>query len=163
MKKTQLSECLEKALQYGVPIYGDTKFRGDCPKEDSELATFHQWVKFNYPQLEPLCFHVPNEGISAKGGSQFSYAAKRHNMGVKPRLADWICVGGNNAPPFMLEMKRVDIQKSLSSSVRKQHFIEQVELLGSQSQFGAFVCVTLGATAAKEAWLEYINQYWSEL
>lgn len=158
--KLTIKDCLDHADSLGVPVYGDTAFRGDCNLEDSELATFHQWVIFNYPHLEPLCFHYPNEwSATSKTGGQYAHAAKMANMGVKPRLADWIFTGTDTMPPFFLEMKRENLAKSISSAERKKHFTEQVSLLASQKQLGAFVCVALGADNAKRAFIEYMEKY----
>lgn len=160
MTKLTLQSCLNHAESLGVRVYGDVSLRGDCKLEDSELATFHQWVIYNYPHLEPLCFHYPNEwSATSKTGGQYAHAAKMANMGVKPRLADWIFTGTDTIPPFFLEMKRVNLAKSISSTERKKHFCEQVMLLASQKQLGAFACVALGADNAKQAFKEYLNEH----
>lgn len=161
MTKLTLQSCLDHADSLGVPVYGDATFRGECKLEDSELATFHQWVIFNYPHLEPLCFHYPNEwSATSKTGGQYAHAAKMANMGVKPRLADWIFTGTDTMPPFFLEMKRENLAKSISSTERKKHFCEQCDLLHRQKQLGAVVCIALGADNAKVAWKEYWSKYY---
>jgi hypothetical protein len=158
--KLTIKDCLDHADSLGVPIYGDVKLRGEYKKEDPELATFHQWVIFNYPHLEPLCFHYPNEwSATSKTGGQYAHAAKMANMGVKPRLADWIFTGTDAMPPFFLEMKRENLAKSISSTERKRHFCEQCDLLHRQKQLGAVVCIALGADNAKRAFIEYMEKY----
>lgn len=152
--------CIQHANNLRIPVYGDSTLRDPCKKEDPELASFHQWVKYNYPQLEHMCFHVPNEWTATtKSGGQYQHAARMKNMGVKPRLADWICLGANGNPPFLCEMKRRNIQLSLSSRERKIHFIEQCDLLHKQMLSGAVVCVALGADAAKAAFIEYMEKW----
>ncbi|AUR81528.1 hypothetical protein NVP1007O_62 [Vibrio phage 1.007.O._10N.261.55.F9] len=157
--KLTLKTCLARADELGIEIYGDIKKRGKTNAEDGELATFHQWVVYNYPNLAPVCFHPANEWRPDNNTTSFAHYNKMISKGYMPRLADWICLGVNGAPPLLIEMKKENIQESIASAKRKQHFIDQCELLHRQQSLGSVVCIALGAEAAKTAFKEYIDEY----
>ena len=159
MTKLTLQSCLEYADSLGVPVYGDVSLRGKCNSEDGELMTFHQWVIFNYPDIAPMCFHPANEWKPDNSTTSHAHYAKMLNKGYVPRLADWICLGVNGAPPFLCEMKKKHISESIGSRERKLHLIQQCELLHRQKQLGAVVCIALGADNAKRAFIEYMEKY----
>lgn len=162
INKLTLNSCIESAESYGIQIYGDIKFRGDCRQEDPELAFMFQYLKNKYPQYESLMFHVPNEW-SPIGGSSYAHYNIMISKGYKPRIADFICLPvSSNHPAFVCEMKRLDISKSLNSKDRKKHFIEQLMLLESQKQHGAFACIALGGDNGIKAFEKYLEEYTNE-
>jgi hypothetical protein len=161
MNKPTLPYCLTRASELGVRIYGDTSLRGKCNAEDGELSSFHQWVIFNYPEFAPMCFHPANEWKPDNNKESHAHYQKMLNKGYMPRLADWIFLGANGMPPFLLEMKKKHISESLNSRDRKEHFLEQCELLHRQQKLGAVVCIALGFEAAKVAWIEYLEKYYA--
>lgn len=159
MQKLTLKSCIQHAIDLEIPIYGDVDWRGECKVEDGELSTFHNWVIFNYPKYAPVCFHPANEWKPNNSTTSYAHYNKMINKGYKPRLADWICLGANGMPPFLCEMKREDISYSIKSRERKKHFIEQCDLLHSQKGLGHVVCIALGAKAAKQAFVDYLEKY----
>lgn len=157
--KLTLKHCIEQTHELDVPIFGDISFRGDCKKEDPELAFMYQSLKLKYPQYEHLFFHVVNEW-KPTGTTSYAHYAKLINKGMKPRLADFICLPIKpGAPAFLCEMKRLDISKSLNSKARKEHYLEQISLLASQKQNGAVVCVALGGNNGIQAFTEYVERH----
>lgn len=159
LMRISIKDCIIKAKDLGVEIYGDTSLRGKTGSEDGELASFNQWVIYNYPDISPVCFHPPNEWRPDNKTTSFSHYNKMISKGYKPRLADWICLGVNGSPPLLIEMKKKNIQESLSTKKRKEHFIDQCELLHRQQSLGSVVCVALGFEAAKAAFIEYLTKY----
>lgn len=154
-----LKACGQAADESGITIYGDTEYRGDCHKEDSDLASFFSWVRFNYPEYASLIFHYESE-FNPVGGSSYGYHAKSKAKGRVDGLADIVCLPiSKNSPAFICELKRADVSKSLASKKRKEHFLTQLTLLKSQAQHGAFACVALGLYAAKEAFIKYVELY----
>ena len=162
MTTITIKHCLDRAKELGVPVIGDVKFRGDCKVEDSELADFHQKVTFNYPQYADLAFHVPNEFTAdkSKGGAKFAHMAKRKNKGVKDGMCDYVVLPIRlSAPVFLCEMKRRDISESIKNKKQKLHFLQQIELLASQKQHGAVVCVALGCDSAYQEFIKYVEEW----
>ena len=154
-----IKKCIEESERLGVRIYGDTSFRGDCKKEDPELVFMYQSLKLEFPQYEHLFFHVVNEW-KPQGSTSYGHYAKLINKGMKPRLADFICLPINeSAPAFLCEMKRKNIAESIKSKDRKVHYLEQISLLSSQKQNGSVVCVSLGGDNGVKAFREYVNEY----
>ena len=122
------------------PVYGDTKFRGDCPSESAEQITFFSLLRREYPMTwGALALHPRNEGL--KRGGQFSSVQRHAAEGMTPGAADIIIPG---APTFVCEMKRRDHTKSAWQA-------GQVEFLTVAHEAGAFACVALGYEAALEA------------
>lgn len=127
-----------------VPIYGDVTYRGDCPKEAFEQASFFARLRREYPNTwGRLGLHIRNEGrrtvtqmrrIKAEGG----FVAG----------ASDIVIPGN--PTFVCEMKRRDITQSKWEP-------GQQDYLRAASDAGAFTCVALGAEAAWEAFQKWIS------
>jgi hypothetical protein len=75
-----LKSCIQAANESGIAIYGDAGFRGDCNKEDSDLASFFSWVRFNYPVYASLIFH-PEMEMPTNGGASYAYHAKSKAKG----------------------------------------------------------------------------------
>ena len=122
-------------------VRGDIAYRGICPLEDAELATFFNELRSRYPAVALAATHVANEGKRTP-----QQARKAKAMGMKKGFADIIIAG---APALVIEMKRQDHTKS-----RWQD--GQIEALEAAQKLGAFVCVALGwraAMLAVEEWL----------
>lgn len=157
-----LKSCIKSAEELGVEIAGDINYRGECNKEDGELATLHQKISFNFPEYADLAFHVPNEFTADKsmGNAKFSHIAKRKSKGVKNGMCDYVVLPIRiGAPPFLCEMKRRDISLSLKTAKNKLHYIEQIKLLASQSQHGAVAFVSLGSDCAYKKFVEYVEKW----
>lgn len=130
-----------------IKIYGDTSYRGKCPRESVEQITFISWVRREYPHSYGVTiFHAKNEGKLING--QFQAVSKDRAMGMAIGCPD-IHNPGN--PSFCMELKRKDHTKSNISD-------EQVNYLVTAQSIGAFCCIALGHEAAIEAfndWLLY--------
>jgi len=123
-----------------IPVYGDTAFRGKCPKEEVEQASFFSKLRRDYPASWGLiALHPRNEGLKEKG--QFSSVIKHAAEGMTKGASDIIIPG---SPSFVCEMKRQDHTQSTWQE-------GQPEYLKAAKNAGAFVCVALGAVAAWEA------------
>lgn len=133
-------------LDISIQIYGDTTYRGKCPRESVEQITFISWVRREYSDsYGATIFHAKNEGKLVNG--QFQLITKDKAMGMAIGCADIHCPG---VPSFCMELKRKDHTKSV---IRQ----EQINYLLTAEQAGAFVCVALGHEAAIEAFQEWIK------
>lgn len=123
-----------------LPVYGDTSFRGKCPKEDLEQVSFFNRLRGEYPDTwGMIALHPRNEGLKEKG--QFSTVLKHKAEGMTKGAADVIIPA---SPSFVCEIKRRDHTLS--------HWQEgQQEYLQAAQAAGAFACVALGAVGAWEA------------
>lgn len=120
-----------------VEIY-DSGFRGDCPSEDGEQMTFLAWLRFNYPQLFLVTFHVKNEGqLAAK--NKYAMASRDKKMGLVRGVND-IMIMSN--PVICMEFKRKDKTKS---SVSK----DQLTWLQRMDEQGHRAVIVYGADEAK--------------
>lgn len=127
-------------LEDGLPTYGDTKYRGDCPPEHVELASFFSRLRREYPDSYGLiALHPRNEGLKSAG--QFSQVLRHKAEGMTKGCADIIIPGKLS---FVCEMKRMDRTKSAWQD-------GQIDYLLAAQNAGAFACVALGAAAAWEA------------
>lgn len=137
-------------LSPSVHIYGDLLFRGECPREEVEQASFFSRLRREYPDSHGLtALHPRNEGLLIAG--QFSAVIKRQIEGMAKGAADIVIPG---MPTFVCELKRQDHTKSKWQA-------GQVEYLNAAADAGAYTCVALGAVAAWEAftvYLEYIKK-----
>ena len=124
----------------GLPVYGDIKFRGNCPRETLEMVTFFNRLRAKAPTFAPLAFHVDNE--RARTWQQAAYDKAE---GMTTGIADIIILG---RIPFVCELKRQDHTKSKLSN-------EQVATLLAAQAAGCFVCIALGADAAWQAFNEW--------
>lgn len=123
-----------------LKTYGDTSYRGDCPKEDAELMTFFNELNRLHPQLATIAIHPDNERLIS--GTGFNAQSRQKAKGAIRSGASDIIIVGN--PTFVCEMKRQDHTKS-----RWQD--GQLEFLEASKKQGAFVCVALGYEAALNA------------
>lgn len=130
-----------------LKVFGDTSFRGACPKEDAELATFFNQLRKMHPNdIGVIALHPKNEG--KRTSNQISSDRMK---GLAKGASDIIIVGN---PSLVIEMKRRDHTKS-SWEVGQKEFLE------AAYNNGSFVCVCLGYVAALEAldyWVKEINK-----
>jgi hypothetical protein len=119
-------------------VYGDTSFRGDCPKEGAEQITFFSELRKEYPDTwGRLALHPKNE--EKRSGKQFAQRARDKAMGLQPGASDIVIPLG-----FACEMKRMDHTKSSWQP-------GQLDYLKAVHDAGGFACVALGWKAAMEA------------
>lgn len=120
-----------------LPLYGEPSFRGDCPTESAEQATFINRLRQKYPDtLGKIVVHIKNEGM--RHGWQ---ADRDKALGMTTGACD-IIIPGN--PTLMIELKRRDHTKSRFQA-------GQLEYMQNAQAAGAIVCVALGADAAMQA------------
>lgn len=133
-----------KASDCPVPIYGNIKYRGKCPIESVEQASFFSRLRREYPETWGiLAVHPRNEG-QLRGG-QFRAIIKHKAEGMTPGASD-IIIPGN--PTFVCEMKRQNIQLSAWQEGQREY-------LEAAQSVGCFACVALGAEAAWQAFEEW--------
>lgn len=126
-----------------VKVYGDTSFRGDCPKETSEQVTFFGRLRRLYPDTwGRLAIHPRNEG---KRTHQQTIRAKAE--GMTTGTSDIVIPG---SPSFVCELKRKD--HTLCS-----FGAGQIEYLETAQSAGCFTCVALGVDAAWGAFEEWVK------
>jgi hypothetical protein len=129
-------------LPNDIKIYGNTEYRGACPKEALEQVTFFARLRRQYPDtLGLIGVHVRNEGKR-----NLLQAAKEKSEGMTTGAADIIIPG---APTFICELKRRDHTASSISDA-------QLAFLRASQAAGSFVCIALGVDAAWEALHAYL-------
>ena len=123
-----------------IPVYGDATFRGKCPTEDVEQASFFNRLRREFPDSwGRLALHPRNEGLKERG--QFSTVIKHKAEGMTAGAADIIIPASCS---LVCEMKRRDHTLS--------HWQDgQQEYLLAALAAGSFACVALGAVGAWEA------------
>ena len=127
-----------------IPVYGDTTFRGKCPQEHVEQASFFNRLRKEHPASYGLiALHPRNEGQLI--GGQFSGMVKRQVEGMAKGASD-IVIPAKIA--FVCELKRRDHTQSKWQE-------GQIPYLEASQAAGAFACVALGAAAAWEAFEEW--------
>lgn len=133
-----------------IPVFGDVSFRGKCPPEHVEQASFFGRLRREFPTSHGLiAVHPRNEGLLVKG--QFQAVAKHRMEGMAKGAAD-IVIPGLSADmqfgAFVCELKRADHTLSAWQE-------GQVDYLEAAQDAGAFACIGLGASgawAAFERW-----------
>lgn len=129
------------------PIYGNTSFRGKCPKESAEQITFFNWLRTEYPETwGKLALHPRNE--QQLRGGQHRGLIRQKAEGMTLGASDIVIPG---ASAFVCEMKRQDHTQSKWQN-------GQVEYLTAAHDAGCFVCVALGYRGAKAAFLDWLQQ-----
>jgi len=124
----------------GVRVFGDVTYRGKCPAESMEQATFFARIRREYPETwGALALHPRNEAL-LKGG-QFSAVARHRSEGMTVGAADIIIPG---SPAFVCELKRQDHTKSKWQDGQEEYLI-------TAQAAGCFSCVALGCDAAWNA------------
>lgn len=135
-----------KLFDCPVPVYGDQKYRGDCPAEAVEQVTFFNRLRREYPDTYGrIALHPRNEGQLRDGQHQAMIARRAEGMALG--AADIVIPG---APAFVCEIKRRDHTKSAWQDGQREY-------LAAAKAAGAFVCVALGADAAREALNEWLG------
>lgn len=123
-----------------IPIWGDTDFRGNCPKESAEQMTFFNRVRSEYPDTwGKIATHIRNEGKKTPAQIQREKAE-----GLTTGASD-IVIGG-----FYCELKRLDHTKCKISE-------DQANYLITLNKLGFYGCIALGHEAAWEAFQCYIS------
>lgn len=113
-----------------IPVFGDTTYRGKCPRETAEQITCINWTRAQYPNsIGKLIFHPKLDG--KKGFAQIN---SEKMEGVIKGVPDLVIPGGVTG---LFEIKRKDHTQS------KWQPGQQPYLLVAQEN-GAFVCVCLG-------------------
>ncbi|ECV1080056.1 VRR-NUC domain-containing protein [Salmonella enterica subsp. enterica serovar Cerro] len=102
------------------------------------------WLKEFYPDARKVTFHVPNESDSKP-----QHRASLQQQGVTSGVSDIVTLWGTGA---VFEMKRAIKSKS---SVSK----EQREFLRLSHQQGKFAALCYGASAFKQAWVDYLATF----
>lgn len=128
----------------GYFIYWDDEAKGDCRLEVSEQIDAMAWLKEFYPDARKVTFHVPNESDSKP-----QHRASLQQQGVTSGVSDIVTLWGAGA---VFEMKRAIRSKS---SVSK----EQREFLANAVVQKKFAALCYGASAFKQAWLDYLATF----
>lgn len=127
-----------------VPVFGDVKFRGKCPKETLEQVTFFARLRREYPASYGLiALHPRNEQMLR--GSQHQTMISQKAEGMTTGAADIVIPG---SPSFVCEMKRKNHTLSTWQTGQK-------EFLVAAREAGSFACVALGHEAAWEAFIQW--------
>lgn len=128
-------------LPEDIPVYGDPLYRGKCPPEDVEQASFFNRLRREHPLSWGLiALHPRNEGKRT-----MQVAIKHSAEGMAAGASDIIIPARVS---FVCEMKRAN--PSLSKWQEGQ-----LPYLRAAKEAGAFVCVALGARAAWQAFEEW--------
>jgi len=94
-----------------IPVYGDITFRGKCPPEEVEQASFFSRLRREYPDTYgAIAIHPRNEGLKEKG--QFSSVIKHAAEGMTKGATDIVIPG---CPAFVCELKRQDHTQSTAA------------------------------------------------
>lgn len=126
----------------GVALFGDQKWRGKCPTENVEQASFFSRLRRDYPDTHgAIAVHPRNEGLKMGGQLARHSLQKLSAEGMTKGAADIIIPGRQT---FVCELKRQDITQSKWQDGQREY-------LAAAAACGAFVCVALGAAAAWKA------------
>lgn len=125
---------LSSITKHNTPIFGDDKYRGNCPAEMAEQVSFLALLKKEFPKLGSIAVHIENEGKRTD-------AQRKKMQGMQKGASDIIIPC---SPPILIELKRANHTKSSIAP-------EQIKYLVEASRLGAFACVALGANGAMEA------------
>jgi len=132
-------------IPQGIKIYGNTAFRGECPKESLEQVTFFNKLRKAHPATWGILALHPRNEQQLKGGQHGAFV-KQKAEGLTPGASDIIIPARVS---FVCELKRKDHTKSKWEN-------DQTEYLFAASNAGAFACVAFGhegAWSAFEDWL----------
>jgi hypothetical protein len=50
-----------------IAVYGGDYF-GPCNSEDADLISFMSWLRYQYPHLKDISYHIPNESMKPAQG-----------------------------------------------------------------------------------------------
>lgn len=130
-------------LPPSIRVYGDQDWRGKCPTETVEQASFFNRLRAEYPDTwGMLGLHIRNEG--RRTGRQMQ--SIKAQGGFVAGAVDIVIPG---APTFVCELKRADRTQSKWQP-------GQIAYLSAAANAGAFPCVALGAAAAWEAFEDWL-------
>lgn len=130
----------------GIRVYGDMSFRGKCPLEAVEQSSIINRIRGKFPDTwGRLVLHPRNEGLVS--GGQFSTVIKHAAEGMTKGSSDIVIPG---CPSAVIELKRLDHTKSKWQD-------GQIEYLEAARDTGSFACIALGAVAAWQAVLDWIE------
>lgn len=131
-----------------IPVYGDASFRGKCPPEHIEQASFFSRLRREYPgTLGLIAIHPRNEGLKEKG--QFSAVLQHKAEGMVKGASDIVIPA---RIPLVVELKRQDHTQSNWQSGQKEY-------LRAAAAAGAFVGIGLGARGAWAALQEWMTAH----
>jgi len=127
-------------LPNDIPVWGDTKFRGKCPKELAEQVTFFNEIRKRYPDTwGVIATHIRNEGKKT-----VAQVMSEKAEGMTTGASD-IVIGG-----FYCELKRQNHTVCKISD-------KQLVYLNTVNKLGFYGCIALGYKAALEAFECYIS------
>lgn len=141
MNLLKVTKFYSAEIPDNVTVYGGDYF-GECNSEDADLISFVSWLKFNYPHLANLIYHIPNEAMKPVQGIVMD-----KKKGVLDGAPD---IGIAVVPAVFIEMKRRCVKKSLQSAKSRQHFKRQLEVLSAMAAVGNRCFVAFGLEAAKQ-------------
>lgn len=124
-----------------IPLYGDSAYRGKCPKEDAEHKAIFRWMKLQHPKYHAVMIHPKNEGKRRPGQYQYD-----KSMGLNKGASD-VIIPGN--PSFICELKRKNPSLCTIS-------VDQIKYLEACEANGCFACVALGFEGFVEAFNAYL-------
>jgi hypothetical protein len=129
-----------------LKVYGDQAYRGECPLEEAEQATFFSQIRKAHPDTYGrLALHPKNEG--KRRGAQFAQLARDKALGMTKSAPDVVLPG---SPTLLIEIKRQDHTKSKWQD-------GQEEYLKTAQGLGCFVAVALGWKGAMEAFDQWVK------
>jgi len=129
------------------PVYGNAKFRGKCPPEAVEMASFFSRLRREYPDtLGRIALHPRNEAMLI--GGQFKAIVKHKAEGMTKGASDVVIPA---RVPFICELKRCNHTLSAWQDGQKEY-------LTAAQNMGAFACVALGAEAAWAALMDWMKE-----
>jgi hypothetical protein len=140
MKMLKVTKNYSAEIPDNIVIAGGD-YAGACNSEDADLISFVSWLKFNYPHLDNLIYHIPNEAMKPVQG-----IVKDKKKGVLDGAPD-ICIA--TVPAIYIEMKRKCVKQSLQSKKSRQHFERQLQVLSAMAAVGNRCFVAFGLDAAK--------------
>ena len=122
-----------------LPVYGAQDYRGQCPLEEAEQATFFSQLRRAHPDTYGrLALHPKNEG--KRKGAQFAQLARDKALGLSPGAPDVVVPG---VPALLIELKRQDHTQSTWQA-------GQLDYLQAAQRAGCFVAFSkshwIGAT-----------------
>jgi hypothetical protein len=141
MKLLKVTKFYSAEIPDNVAIFGGD-YAGACNSEDSDLISFVSWLKFNYPHLVNLIYHIPNESMKPVHGIVMD-----KKKGVLDGAPD-VCIA--LVPAIYIEMKRRCVKQSLCNTKSRQHFSRQLQVLSDMASAGNRCFVAFGLDAAKQ-------------
>ena len=123
-----------------IAVYGGD-YHGQCNSEDADLISFMSWLRFNYPHLADVSYHIPNESMKPVQGRVMD-----KKKGVLDGAPD-VCIA--LVPGIYIEFKRKCVKLSLANKKSRDHFQRQLQVLSALSDAGNRCFVAFGLDAGK--------------